>query len=109
MINNRLKKDLNHIFHPCMQMKLFETVPLLSINSADGIYLDTQYGLIIDAISSWWCKPLGHRHPSVQQAIQESNAKTKKDLGIVMKAIMKINSDIDGKQAKEVASQMLCN
>ncbi len=43
----------------------------------------------------------------ITQAISESGAKTKKDLGLVMKAVMKLNPAIDGKTAKELASQML--
>ena len=43
----------------------------------------------------------------VEQAINESGAKTKKELGLVMKMIMKINSSVDGKLAKDVASQLL--
>ncbi len=43
----------------------------------------------------------------VEQAIAESGVKTKKDLGLVMKAVMKLNSSVDGKLAKEFASQLL--
>jgi uncharacterized protein YqeY len=43
----------------------------------------------------------------VQQAIAESGAKSKKDLGLVMKAIMKLNSAVDGKLAKDLATQLL--
>lgn len=43
----------------------------------------------------------------VTQAISESGAKTKKDLGLVMKAIMKQNVPVDGKLAKDLAEQML--
>lgn len=43
----------------------------------------------------------------VVQAIADSGAKTKKDLGLVMKAIMKINNTVDGKLAKDLASQLL--
>lgn len=43
----------------------------------------------------------------VLQAIQDSGAKTKKDLGLVMKTIMKLNVTIDGKLAKDLASQLL--
>lgn len=43
----------------------------------------------------------------VEQAIAESGAKTKKDLGFVMKSVMKINNTVDGKLAKDLASQML--
>lgn len=43
----------------------------------------------------------------VIQAIAESGAKTKKELGLVMKSIMKLNSSVDGKLAKELASELL--
>ena len=43
----------------------------------------------------------------VEQAIAESGAKTKRELGFVMKAIMKINNTVDGKLAKDLASQLL--
>lgn len=45
----------------------------------------------------------------VAQAIAESGAKTKKDLGLVMKAIMKINSAVDGKLAKDLAGESLAD
>ena len=41
------------------------------------------------------------------QAIADSGAKTKKDLGLVMKAAMKINNTIEGKVAKDLASELL--
>lgn len=43
----------------------------------------------------------------VIQAIAESEAKSKKDFGLVMKSIMKLNSSVDGKMAKEIANQLL--
>ncbi len=43
----------------------------------------------------------------VMQAIADSGAKTKKDLGLVMKSIMKLNSSVDGKLAKDLAGQLL--
>ncbi len=43
----------------------------------------------------------------VVQAIHESGAKTKKDLGLVMKTVMKLNSAVDGKLAKDLAAEML--
>ncbi len=45
----------------------------------------------------------------VIQAIAESGAKTKKDLGLVMKAVMKLNSSVEGKLAKELASELLAD
>ncbi len=43
----------------------------------------------------------------VMEAIAQSGAKTKKELGLVMKAVMKLNSAIDGKLAKDLAIQLL--
>ena len=45
----------------------------------------------------------------VVQAIAESGAQTKKDLGLVMKTIMKLNSSVDGKLAKDLASELLAD
>ncbi len=43
----------------------------------------------------------------VEQAIAESGAKTKRDLGLVMKGVIKLNSAVDGKLAKDIASELL--
>jgi uncharacterized protein YqeY len=45
----------------------------------------------------------------VVQAIAESGAKTKKDLGLVMKTIRQLNSAVDGKLAKELAEGLLAD
>lgn len=52
-------------------MKDFETYPPLIIEKAQGSYLYTNKGSLIDAISSWWCKSLGHGHPAVIAAIKD--------------------------------------
>lgn len=43
----------------------------------------------------------------VIQAIAEVSATSKKEFGLVMKAIMKINNSVDGKLAKEIADTLL--
>lgn len=45
----------------------------------------------------------------VIQAIAESGAKTKKELGLVMKAVMKLNNAVDGKLAKDIAAGLLAD
>ncbi len=45
----------------------------------------------------------------VVQAINESGAKTKKDLGLVMKSVRTLNSAVDGKLAKDLASELLAD
>ncbi len=69
--NTLLTRDLQHVWHPCTQMKIFETYPPLIVHRAQGSYLYTDRGPIIDAISSWWCKSLGHGHPHLLEAISQ--------------------------------------
>ena len=58
------------IWHPCSQMKDYEKFPPLRIKSASGSVITTESGKkIIDVISSWWCKSLGHSHPRLRQAL----------------------------------------
>lgn len=45
----------------------------------------------------------------VKQAIVESGAKSKKELGLVMKSIKKLNDAVDGKLAKDLANQLLAD
>lgn len=73
MVNTKklIAKDLHHIWHPCSQMKDFEQSPPFIIERAQGSYLYTSEGPLIDAISSWWCKSLGHGHPAVIAAIKK--------------------------------------
>jgi adenosylmethionine-8-amino-7-oxononanoate aminotransferase len=70
-IEQLIAKDLQHIWHPCAQMKDFEQCPPIVIERAQGSYLYTNEGPVIDAISSWWCKSLGHGHPAVIAAIKQ--------------------------------------
>lgn len=69
-IQEVIMQDLNHIWHPCSQMKDFETMPPFVVHKAQGAYLYTDHGKLIDGISSWWCKSLGHRHPAVLKALE---------------------------------------
>lgn len=43
----------------------------------------------------------------VEQAISELGAKTKKDVGLVMKKVMQLNHAVDGKLAKDLADKLL--
>lgn len=65
-----IDRDLKHVWHPCSQMKDYEKFPPLVIQRAQGayFYLEDERA-IIDAISSWWCKSLGHNHPRIKAAV----------------------------------------
>lgn len=70
MLSHLVTQDLNHIWHPCSQMKDYELFPPLIVTGAEGSYIQLQGGRkIIDAISSWWCKSLGHGHPRLRNAL----------------------------------------
>ncbi len=62
--------DQNLNWHPCAQMKDYEIFKPLVIKSSYGSYIELANGKkIIDAISSWWCKSLGHNHPLLKAAL----------------------------------------
>ena len=69
-----IRRDLAHIWHPCSQMKDYETFKPLEVVSAEGCHLTLVDGRqLIDAISSWWCKNLGHGDPRLRQALVEQS------------------------------------
>lgn len=71
MSDNWRERDLKHIWHPCSQMKDYETFPLLEVVSAEGSWITLKSGeRVLDAISSWWCKSLGHGHPAIAKAVR---------------------------------------
>lgn len=69
-ITNWLERDLKHLWHPCSQMKDYEQFPPMMVRSAKGSYVELVNGQrLIDATSSWWCKLLGHGHPTLKAAL----------------------------------------
>ncbi len=67
-------RDLAHVWHPCSQMKDYETFAPLHITRAEGAYLYLEdRNRLIDATSSWWCKHLGHQHPALQTALHQQS------------------------------------
>lgn len=63
-------RDLAVLWHPCAQMRDYRDFPPLEIVGAQGCHLHLADGsTVIDAISSWWCKSLGHRHPRLTAAL----------------------------------------
>lgn len=73
MKNEELKnRDLDVVWHPCTQMKDHETLPLIPIEKAYGIYLeDFEGNRYIDAISSWWVNMFGHTNGYINSKIKE--------------------------------------
>lgn len=66
-----IAQDLATVWHPCSQMKGYETFPPVIVTGAKGVYLHLDNGnRLIDAVSSWWCKTLGHGHPRLRDALK---------------------------------------
>lgn len=67
---NLVEKDLKYIWHPCSQMKDYETFKPIVIEKGEGIYLyDINGNEYIDSISSWWCNLFGHSNKRINNAI----------------------------------------
>ena len=49
-----IERSLRAVWHPCTQMKHHETLPLVPVSRADGVWLyDFEGRRILDAIGSW--------------------------------------------------------
>jgi adenosylmethionine-8-amino-7-oxononanoate aminotransferase len=63
-------RDLDVFWHPCTQMRDHRALPPLQVTGARGCRLELADGrVLLDAISSWWCKTLGHGHPGLTAAL----------------------------------------
>ena len=66
-----LRRSLAAVWHPCTQMKLHETLPLVPIRRAEGAWLEDFDGRrYLDAVSSWWTNLFGHSHPRIVAALR---------------------------------------
>ncbi len=64
-------RDLAVFWHPCSQMHDYAVFPPLIVTGARGVRLRLEDGReVLDAISSWWCKALGHGHPRLSAALR---------------------------------------
>ena len=67
-----IERDLSVLWHPCTQMKDHESLPIIPIKKAEGVWLeDFEGNRYIDAISSWWVNMFGHCNPRINQALQQ--------------------------------------
>ncbi len=59
------------VWHPCTQMKMHETLPLVPIARAQGAWLyDFDGRRYLDAVSAWWVNLFGHAEPRIKAALQ---------------------------------------
>jgi len=73
MTNKELMdEDLKYIFHPCSQMKDYETLPLIPIKRGKDSYIeDFEGNRYLDCISSWWVNIFGHSNELINKKISE--------------------------------------
>lgn len=57
------------IWYPYEQMKTMR--PPYKIVDAEGVYLYTEEGRLIDSVSSWWSAIHGYKHPELNAAVEE--------------------------------------
>jgi adenosylmethionine-8-amino-7-oxononanoate aminotransferase len=71
LANALAARDLAVVWHPCTQMHDHETLPMVPIASAEGVWLHGLDGKrYLDAVSSWWTCLLGHRDPRIVAALK---------------------------------------
>jgi adenosylmethionine-8-amino-7-oxononanoate aminotransferase len=65
-----VERDLRVLWHPCSQMKDYESLPPVPIRRGRGAWLEDFDGRrYLDAISSWWVNLFGHANPVINAAI----------------------------------------
>lgn len=65
-------RDLAVLWHPCSQMKDYESLPMIPIRRGQGPWLEDFDGKrYLDAISSWWVNLFGHANPAINRAIRD--------------------------------------
>lgn len=67
-----LRRSLDSVWHPCSQMKHFETLPLVPIARGAGSWLyDFDGKAYLDAVGSWWVNLFGHCNPRIGAALKD--------------------------------------
>ncbi|SDY29467.1 adenosylmethionine--8-amino-7-oxononanoate transaminase [Tindallia californiensis] len=72
IIKNLQEKDLRHIWHPCSQMKDYESFPPIIVKKGEGVFLEDLKGnRYLDAVSSWWVNLFGHSNKRINEALKD--------------------------------------
>ena len=70
-----LERSRRAVWHPCTQMKVHETLPIVPLARGAGAWLfDFDGHRYLDAISSWWVNLFGHAHPRINAALTDQLA-----------------------------------
>jgi adenosylmethionine-8-amino-7-oxononanoate aminotransferase len=67
-----LARSRASVWHPCTQMKVHESLPLVPIARGEGAWLhDFAGNRYLDAVSSWWVNLFGHANPRINAAVAD--------------------------------------
>ena len=67
-----LARSFSAVWHPCSQMKHYESFPLVPIARGAGVWLhDYDGNRYLDAVSSWWVNLFGHSNPRINAALRD--------------------------------------
>ena len=67
-----IKRSLSAVWHPCSQMKQYETFPLVPIARGQGAWLyDFDGKRYLDTVSSWSVNLFGHSNPRINAALRD--------------------------------------
>jgi len=67
-----VSRSLAAVWHPCSQMKHYETFPLVPIARGQGSWLyDFNGKRYLDTVSSWWVNLFGHANPRINAALRD--------------------------------------
>jgi len=67
-----IQRSLSAVWHPCSQMKHYETFPLVPIARGQSAWLyDFDGKRYLDSVSSWWVNLFGHSNPRINAALRD--------------------------------------
>ena len=67
-----IHRSLSSVWHPCSQMKQYETFPLIPLECGKSVWLYNFEGnRYLDAVSSWWVNLFGHCNPRINAALKD--------------------------------------
>jgi adenosylmethionine-8-amino-7-oxononanoate aminotransferase len=119
-----LERSRRAVWHPCTQMKVHESLPIVPVARGEGAWLyDFDGHRYLDAVSSWWVNLFGHANPRIVGALTDQLARLEHVLlaGFTHEPVVKLSERLaelappglghafygsDGASATEIALKM---
>jgi len=100
-----LERSRKIVWHPCSQMKHYESFPLIPIARGKGVWLyDYDGKRYLDAVSSWWVNLFGHCNPSINTALADQLGKLEHVMlaGFTHEPVVKLSERLVGLAPKGI-------